>query len=120
MPPTSVPPEAEGPPTLAVADGVATVTLRRPSQRNSLHDADLRTLLEHCAAIDADASIHAVVLRARTDGQPRPVFSAGYHVGGFDGQTHDPQLFERVPDAIERLRPPTLCALGGSRALTAA
>ena len=66
------------------------------------------------APIDADASIHAAVLRARTDGQPRPVFSAGYHVGGFDGETHDPQLFERVPDAIERLRLPTLCALGGS------
>ena len=114
MAPTPTQPATEGPPTLDVADGVATITLRRPSQRNSLHDADLHALLAHCARIDADAAIRVVVLRAVTTGQPRPVFSAGYHVGGFDGDAHDPQLFETVPEAIERLRPLTLCALGGS------
>jgi enoyl-CoA hydratase/carnithine racemase len=36
---------SEGSPRLDVADGVATIRLRRPSQRNSLHDADLHALL---------------------------------------------------------------------------
>ena len=114
MAPNPAPPDSEGPPTLAVASGVATITLRRPSQRNSLHDADLRALVDHCAAIDADTAIRVVVLRAVTAGQARPVFSAGYNVGSFEGEAHDPHLFEHVPEAIEHLRPPTVCALGGS------
>lgn len=107
-------PPAEGPPTLSIADSLATITLRRPAQRNSLRDEDLHTLLAHCAEINADATVRVVVLRADTAGQRRPVFSAGYHVGGFEGAQQDPQLFEKVPDAIERLRPLTVCALGGS------
>ena len=107
------PRDGEGPPEVAVAGGVATLRLRRPSQRNALHDEDLHALLAAFARLDADASVRVVVLTACTDGQPRPVFSAGYHVGGFDGN-HDPLLFERVPDTLEKLRPVTVCALNGS------
>lgn len=111
---SSHPAHDEGPPLLDMANGVATITLRRPSQRNSLHDADLHALLRMFEQLDADASVRVVVLGARTLGQRKPVFSAGYHVAGFDGASHDPQLFERVPDALERLRPITVCALAGS------
>ena len=104
----------EGPPTLAIEGSVATIQLRRPSQRNSLHDADLHALLRHFAQLEAATAVRVVVLRAATDGQPKPVFSAGYHLAGFDGEQHDPALFERVPDALARLRPITVCALGGS------
>jgi enoyl-CoA hydratase/carnithine racemase len=111
---SSHPARDEGPPLLDMANGVATITLRRPSQRNSLHDADLHALLRMFEQLDADASVRVVILGAQTQGQRKPVFSAGYHVAGFDGAGHDPQLFERVPDALERLRPITVCALAGS------
>lgn len=111
-PPPTAP--AEGPPLLSIDGGVATITLRRPSQRNSLHDEDLHTLLQMFEQLDTDASVRIVVLAAQTRGQRKPVFSAGYHVSGFDGAAHDPQLFERVPEALEQLRPITVCALAGS------
>ncbi len=106
-----------GPPRLELAQGVARICLQRPSQRNSLHDEDLRRLLDIFAQIDADPAVRVVVLTAET-GTPaagrRRVFCAGYHVGGFDSAAHDPHLFGRVPDALERLRPLTVCALNGS------
>lgn len=104
----------EGSPRLDVADGVATIRLRRPAQRNSLHDADLHALLAMFEQLEADPAVRVVVLTADTHGQKRPVFCAGYHVGGFDNGQHDPRLFEKVPDAIERARPITVCALNGS------
>lgn len=108
------PPAGEGPPSLAVDGAVATIRLRRPAQRNSLHGIDLHTLLRHFSQLDADPAVRVVVLSAATEGQPRPVFSAGYHVAGFDGGEHDPMLFERAADALARLRPITVCALRGS------
>ena len=104
----------EGTPTLVLDGPVATITLRRPSQRNSLTDDDLHTLLRHCAQVDADAAVRVLVLTADTHGHARPVFSAGYHLAGLDGTGQGPQLFEQIPDAIEALRPLTVCALNGS------
>ena len=104
----------EGTPLFQVAQGVASIRLRRPSQRNSLHDADLHALLDMFARIEADPSVRVVVLSADTAEQKRPVFCAGYHVGGFDSGQHNPRLFEKIPDAVEALRPITICALSGS------
>ncbi len=101
-------------PTLVVDAGVATIRLNRPAQRNSLRDADLYWLLDTFATLDADLSVRVVVLSANTRAQKRPVFCAGYHIGGFDSAQHDPRLFEKVPDALEALRPITVCALDGS------
>lgn len=101
-------------PVLSVQDGVATLTLHRPAHRNRLEAGDLRTLLALFERIDADASIRVVVLTACTQGQPRPVFCSGYHLGSFDAQDNDPGLFERVADALAALRPVTVCALNGS------
>jgi enoyl-CoA hydratase/carnithine racemase len=107
-------PAREGLPTLDIDGAVARITLRRPSLRNSLNDDDLRTLLKHFAAVDADQGVRVLVLGADTGGQPRPVFSAGYHVGGLDRPGSGPQVFEQIPDALESLRPITVCALSGS------
>ncbi len=104
----------EGPPSLAIDGPVATIVLRRPSQRNSLHDEDLHALLQHFARVDAETAVRVVVLAASTQGQRKPVFCAGYHVAGFDNDHHDPLLFERVPQTLARLRPITVCALRGS------
>jgi enoyl-CoA hydratase/carnithine racemase len=107
-------PAAEGTPTLDIDGAVARVTLRRPSLRNSLNDDDLRTLLEHFAQVDADLAVRVLVLGADSGGQERPVFSAGYHVSGLDRPGSGPQVFEQIPDALEALRPVTVCALNGS------
>jgi len=101
-------------PSLQVAAGLATITLRRPALRNSLNNQDLSTLLDQFEAINANPDIHVVVLRAHTHNMPRPVFSAGYHVAGLDGDASAPNFFQTVPDALARLRPITICALNGS------
>ncbi|MEJ8812952.1 enoyl-CoA hydratase-related protein [Variovorax ureilyticus] len=103
-------------PLLTLDGSVATLTLNRPAHRNRLEDADLRVLLGHFQRIDADAGIRVVKLTANTQGQPRPVFCAGYHIGGFDGEAgRDESVpFERVADALAALRPVTVCALNGS------
>lgn len=101
-------------PLLSVDGCVATLTLNRPAHRNRLESGDLRALLRHFERIDADTTIRVVKLTANTQGQPRPVFCAGYHIGSFDSETEDPSLFERVADALAALRPVTVCALNGS------
>lgn len=101
-------------PQLAIAGGIATLTLDRPAHRNRLEDADLAALMAHFAALDADPAVRVVVLRANTAGQPRPVFCAGYHLGGFDTADADPTAFSRCADAWAALRPLTLCVLNGS------
>lgn len=107
-------PAESGPPTLTIDGAVATVRLRRPARRNSLDDGDLHALLAHIARVDAEPAVRVLLLTASTEGQPRPVFCAGYHVAGFDAEGHDPRLFEQVPQALACARPVTVCALGGS------
>lgn len=104
----------EGTPLLNISGAVATLTLRRPSLRNSLTDDDLNTLLTHFEAINLNTLVQVVVLRADTTGQQQAVFSAGYHVDGFDNDPMAPLFFEKIPEALERLRPVTICALNGS------
>jgi len=104
----------EGSPTLTLDGTTATLTLRRPSSRNSLTDEDLNALLGHFETINQNPAIRVLVLRADTSGQTQPIFSAGYHVGGFDNDPMAPLFFEKIPEALERLRPVTICALNGS------
>jgi enoyl-CoA hydratase/carnithine racemase len=104
----------EGSPTLTLEGHTATLLLRRPSLRNSLTDEDLHTLLGHFQRINQNTDIRVVVLRADTAAQQQPVFSAGYHVDGFDNDPMAPLFFEKIPEALERLRPVTICALNGS------
>jgi enoyl-CoA hydratase/carnithine racemase len=104
----------EGSPTLTIDDAVATLTLRRPSVRNSLTDDDLHALLAHFDTINKNKTIQVVLLRADTRGQKQAVFSSGYNVNGFDNDPMAPLFFEKIPEAMEHLRPVTICALNGS------
>jgi enoyl-CoA hydratase/carnithine racemase len=104
----------EGTPLLDITGSIATLTLRRSSLRNSLTDDDLHTLLAHFEAINRNSALQVVVLRADTAGQKQAVFSAGYNVGGFDNDPMAPLFFEKIPEALERLHPVTICALNGS------
>jgi len=103
---------SEQPPRLDVHEGIARITLCRPAYRNRLHNEDLEALTEHFADIDADPAIRAVILTAEVLPE-RPVFSAGYHAGEFEAGV-PPVVFEDVVDALEALRPVTICALNGS------
>lgn len=101
-------------PVLSLNGSVATLTLNRPAHRNRLEAGDLRGLLEQFERINADPAIRVLKLTAHTGAQTRPVFCAGYHLGSFHEQDNDPQLFERVANALAALRPVTVCALNGS------
>lgn len=101
-------------PVLQIADGVATLTLNRPAQRNKLENGDLQRLLEHFDAVERDTSVRVLVLTANTAGQPKPVFCAGFDIGGFDENGHGSTFFEQIPDRLAGLRPVTVCALNGS------
>jgi len=99
-------------PLLRVAGGVATITLCRPAHRNRLHAKDLSALLGHFRNIAAEESVQAVVLTGMVSSHP-PVFCAGYHMQEH-GMEADGAGFEEVAQALEDLRPVTLCALNGS------
>lgn len=101
-------------PVLQIEGGVATLTLNRPAQRNRLENGDLKALLVHFETVNRDPDVRALVLTANTAGQPKPVFCAGYDIGGFDEPGHGATFFEEIPDALAALRPVTICALNGS------
>lgn len=111
MPQTLMTPSS---PNLHIAGGVATITLNRPAQRNRLDNNDLKTLLSHFESVNQNTEVRVLVLTANTDGQPKPVFCAGYDIGGFNETSSDTIAFEKVPDALAKLRPITVCALNGS------
>ena len=106
--------DAPTPPQLHIEGGVATLVLNRPAQRNRLDNLDLQTLLAHFERIEADPSVRVLVLTANTAGQAKPVFCAGYDIGGFDQASDNPLAFEHIPDRLASLRPVTVCALNGS------
>ena len=102
------------PPLLHISEGVARITLNRPAQRNRLENADLATLLQQFEQINTDETVRVLVLTANTHGQPKPVFCAGYDIGGFSVNAQGSTAFEKVPEALAAMRPITICALNGS------
>ena len=105
-------PEPGSPPLLHIQAGVARLTLNRPAHRNRLHQQDLATLLHHFQTINADTSVRVAVLSGAVQAA-RPVFCAGYHLGQEGSDTAGEQ-FEPVAEALEALRPITVCASNGS------
>ena len=106
--------EHASPPVLNIDNGVATITLNRPARRNRLENGDLKVLLGHFESLNRDQDVRVLVLTANTAGHPKPVFCAGYDIGGFDEPGHGAIFFEEIPDALAELRPVTVCALNGS------
>ena len=101
-------------PLLHIHDSVATITLNRPVQRNRLENDDLSLLLQHFAQVHDDHRVRVLVLTANTTGQPKPVFCAGYDIGGFKEDAQGSSTFEKIPEALAQLRPVTVCGLNGS------
>jgi len=95
-----------GAPELRIDGAVATLTLRRPQQANRLEAADLLTISEHVARVNATAQV--LVLRIEADGR---TFCAGYDIGSIDGART--VAFEDMVNALEDARPVTMALLQG-------
>jgi enoyl-CoA hydratase len=98
-----------------VSDGVATVTLNRPEQRNALSAELLGELVDAMSRARADAEVRAVVLT----GAGEKVFCAGADLGGFAADAplvskhYGSDLFLEFFRLMPRLGKPSLCAVNG-------
>jgi enoyl-CoA hydratase len=98
-----------------VSDGVATVTLNRPEQRNALSPQMLGELVDALLRVREDEDVRALVLTGAGD----KVFCAGADLGGFAadaplidkhyGSDRFLDFFRLMP----RLGKPSLCAANG-------
>jgi enoyl-CoA hydratase len=97
------------------ADGVATVTLNRPEQRNALSAQLLAELVDAIEAARDDEAVRCVVLTGAGD----KVFCAGADLGGFAADVplvekhYASDLFLEFFRLMPRLGKPSLCAANG-------
>src|SRR6187551_3957283 len=98
-----------------VDDGVATVTLNRPDQRNALNGELLAALVEAMKSARDDEAVRAVVLT----GAGEKVFCAGADLGGFAADAplvakhFSSDRFLEFFRLMPRLGKPSLCAANG-------
>jgi len=98
-----------------VSDGVATLTLNRPDQRNALNGELLAALVDATRTVRDDDAVRALVLTGAGD----KVFCAGADLGGFaaDAPLVDKHfasdLFLEFFRLMPRLGKPSLCAVNG-------
>jgi enoyl-CoA hydratase len=98
-----------------VSEGVATLTLNRPEQRNALNGELLSALVEGVKRARDDAEVRVVVLT----GAGEKVFCAGADLGGFAAEVplvekhFASDLFLEFFRLMPRLGKPSLCAANG-------
>jgi enoyl-CoA hydratase len=98
-----------------VSDGVATLTLNRPEQRNALNGELLSALVEGVKRARDDADVRVVILT----GAGEKVFCAGADLGGFAAEVplvekhFASDLFLEFFRLMPRLGKPSLCAANG-------
>jgi enoyl-CoA hydratase len=97
-------------------DGVAYVTFNRPQARNALTFAMYERLAEICTNANNDRSIRAILLTGAGD----KAFAAGTDISQFrtfdkeaDALAYEERI-DRVMNAIERSRVPTIAAIHGA------
>lgn len=97
----------EGPPSLTVADGVATIRFERPREHNRIDPDDIPVLRAHVERAASDASIRIVVFT----GAGGRTFSSGFTIDAILERLD--RSFEDLLDAIERLPLPTIAVVNG-------
>lgn len=111
------------PVTLSIFDGVATVTLNRPSVLNALNNVMAKALTATFAELENDASVRVIVLQGAGDG-----FMAGGDVGYFYREltaNPDPEIFrslisdmidtaQRLGLAIQTIPKPVIASVHGA------
>ncbi len=97
-------------------DGVAYVTLNRPQARNALTFAMYDRLAEICNQANTDRSIKAILITGAGD----KAFAAGTDISQFrafdkeqDALDYEARI-DRVMNALERCRVPTIAAIHGA------
>jgi enoyl-CoA hydratase/carnithine racemase len=108
---------------LAVADGVATITLNRPDKRNAMSD-DMRAQFVHALEhVATEKSIGALVLTGSGKG-----FCAGGDIAGMEKRLNEPQgeiahngwkrqlRVHHAVSALFRMPKPTIAAVNGAAA----
>jgi len=101
---------------VALADGVARVTLNRPHARNALTFAMYQRLGEACTAAAADPAIRVMVITGAGD----KAFAAGTDIAEFrqfqtaaDALAYEERI-EAILSGLERLRMPVIAAIAGA------
>jgi enoyl-CoA hydratase len=100
---------------LSVAGEVAELRLANPAKLNALTVAMLEALDAHCAALERDAGVRAVVLTGEGD----KAFCTGADIAAwgpmlpFDFARHWVREGHRIFDRLARLGKPTVAALNG-------
>ena len=108
-------------------DGIGQLVFNRPAARNAMTFAMYERLEELCRKVDADPSIRVLLLRGAGD----KAFVSGTDIAQFRGLTTPAQALayeakmDRVLDALEDVRVPTIAVLqgactGGGAAIAAA
>ncbi len=99
-----------------VRDGVAYVTFNRPQARNALTFAMYERLAEICNQANEDRSVKAILITGGGD----KAFAAGTDISQFrafdkeqDALDYEERI-DRVTNAIERCRVPTIAAIHGA------
>jgi len=97
-------------------DGIARVTFNRPQARNALTFAMYERLAAICAEVNADRSVKAMLLT----GAGEKAFAAGTDISQFrtfdkeqDALDYEARI-DRVMNAIEKCRVPTIAAIHGA------
>jgi 2-(1,2-epoxy-1,2-dihydrophenyl)acetyl-CoA isomerase len=98
-----------------VENGVATLTLNRPAQRNAIDSAMREALLQRLDALRSDASVRAVVLTGAggafcAGGDLRGIAAAQLDAAGWRTRMHDAQRPIRALLALEQ---PVIAAVDG-------
>jgi enoyl-CoA hydratase/carnithine racemase len=100
-----------------VRDGIGFITFNRPQARNAMTFAMYDRLGELCRQAGADDSVKALVLRgaggkAFVSGTDISQFQAGFETAQ-DGLAYEARM-DRVFDALEEVRVPTIAAIQGA------
>jgi enoyl-CoA hydratase len=99
-----------------VEDQIAYVTFNRPDARNAFTYEMYGRLADICAAVDADASVRAMILA----GAGGKAFAAGTDISEFHSMATAQDVLdyeervERVLQALEQCRVPTIAAVAGA------
>jgi 2-(1,2-epoxy-1,2-dihydrophenyl)acetyl-CoA isomerase len=98
-----------------VDNGVATLTLNRPAQRNAIDAAMREALLQRIDALRSDATVRAVVLTGAggafcAGGDLRGIAAAQLDAAGWRARLHDAQATVRALLALEQ---PVIAAIDG-------
>ena len=101
---------------VSTMDGIATVTLNRPDQRNAMNYEMWQDLGRICLELDSDPDVRVVILR----GSGNDAFSAGADIKEFDQKRSNSNLalkwagaIDGALDGLELLRKPSIALIKG-------